>query len=726
MPNLSDSHPRNLGLSPFLPPVLLGFAASSFQVYLIREFSVHFYGNEMTYGLVLGAWLLWGGLGSLFASKRKFSPQAFVPILFFVVAVFPICLAALRLSRFPLHLLPGEITGLSLMLPFALALGFVINFPLGMLFVLAVSAENGNISRVWIGESLGAALGGLVVSLVLIPRLSNWQGVVLVGAAIGGAALAVPCPRKKQAGWAAAALILAGFWVFDLPSQRIFWKPFDLLASRDTPYGKLQVVRLKEQVSLYSNGLPVYAGGDTAAAEESIHFAFLQNPHARRALLIGGGAGGGLAEALKYPAMSFDYVELDPEIVRLSLRFLPDKEKSGLLNKRVHIAYRDGRAFLQSSRETYDLIVLDLPEPANAQVNRFYTREFFELARTRLSSGGVFSFRIPSAENYLSPARRMFLATLYRTLKSVFSRVEVVPGETNIFLASAAALTLEAESLSARLESLGLQTVYVRRELLTSRLSGLRVAWLKDRLSSAPAGLNSDLEPLSYFFDTILWNSQFRSLEAKILAGLARVPKSWLIGLPLALALLVLLLVPGKKAVFSLVPLIFLGLTQIVAEVMLLVWFQTLHGSVYGRLALLLAAFMAGLCLGAIQGGRKQETRRRRMLGLQSGILLWLIAVFFLLRIRLPEPFFYLILCGLGFLGGHLFITANRLFLQKKADYGLGYGLDLLGSFFGALAASSVFIPLVGLPGLALLLIALNGLALLAMVFKGARDAFPH
>jgi len=230
--------------------------------------------------------------------------------------------------------------------------------------------------------------------------------------------------------------------------------------------------------------------------------------------------------------------------------------------------------------------------------------------------------------------------------------------------------------------------------------------------------LNSDLEPLSYFYDAILWNSQFRRAEAGIMVRLARLPKIWLLVPLLALGLLVLLLVPGQKPSFSLVPLLFLGLTQIVAEIILLMWYQTLHGSVYGRLAALLASFMAGLWLGGILSGRKKEVRPRWIAGLQALILLWLIVVFSLLRVRLPEAVFYLLLCSLGILGGQLFISANQLFLRKKTDYGLGYGLDLLGSFFGALAASSVLIPLAGLPGLVLLLIALNALTLAAAVFK--------
>jgi spermidine synthase len=172
-----------------------------------------------------------------------------------------------------------------------------------------------------------------------------------------------------------------------------------------------------------------------------------------------------------------------------------------------------------------------------------------------------------------------------------------------------------------------------------------------------------------------------------------------------------------RTAAFSLLPLVFLGFTTIIAELLLLLWFQTLYGSVYGRLALLLASFMAGLFLGAVSGSRTPRARFGRLVLIQAGILSWLAGLFLLLRTPLPEPLFYLLLASLGFLAGDLFVTANRLFLEKRRDYGLGYGLDLFGSFLGALAASSVLIPLAGLRGLTVMLLALNGLVWLFVAF---------
>jgi len=150
---LQDSHSRNLGLINFIPPFFLGFLSLSFQIFLLREFSVHFYGNEITYGLLLATWLLWGGLGSICSSKFKFNVSVFPRIYYLVIFLFFLSLLGLRFSRFLLGILPGEITGFVSMLAFSLILSFFISFPFGLLFVFNVNFRKGNLTQVYLLES---------------------------------------------------------------------------------------------------------------------------------------------------------------------------------------------------------------------------------------------------------------------------------------------------------------------------------------------------------------------------------------------------------------------------------------------------------------------------------------------------------------------------------------------------------------------------------------------
>ena len=702
-----------------LPAFLLGLLATSFQVLLLREFSAYFSGNELTLGIILASWLFWVGLGSFVAGKLKSFPNR-SSLYFLVISLFPFALLAVRFSRFLFHLLPGEIAGLFPVTFMSLGLCLLIGFPLGALFVINVSRRAGDVSRVYILESLGAVAAGPIVYLALSISASSWATAAIIAATV--ALLTFWADRKGASFiWAPGLImLLAGFLLVDLPSQRAYWKPFELITTRDTRYSRLQLIRVQEQISLYSNSAPVYSYPDPGAAEESVHFAMLQNPEARRILLIGGGAGGSLGELLKYPEAEVDYLELDPEIINLSRVFLRDEDKATLTAARVRIFLQDGRTFLRKSKESYQVILLNLPEPATAQVNRYYTLEFFLLAQRHLSSGGILSFPVQSSEAAIGPELQHFLSSQYFTLSRVFSQVRVVPGERNVFLASAEPLTLDPRELSRRIASCGLVTRYLEPRSLEFRLHALRVQDLESRLTSGPRRINSDFAPISFFLNASLWSTQFRGPGAGILRFFSKVPVSWLLGLPLLLFGLLLLVLRARKgeAVFSLLPLAVMGLTTIVTEIILLVWFQALYGFLYGRIALLMSTFMLGLFLGAVLGNRIHSTTYGWLAVIQAGFLLLLGLFRLAIPVKLPEVLAFVILLGLGILGGGLFVASNQLYLRIREDYGRGYSLDLFGSFIGALVTSSLLIPLAGLSRIIDAVLILNIMGLIFLLTR--------
>jgi len=393
-----------------------------------------------------------------------------------------------------------------------------------------------------------------------------------------------------------------------------------------------------------------------------------------------------------------------------------------LRNEKIRIFYQDGRAFLKETAKRYDMIILNLPEPATAQINRFYTKEFFLEAREKLTEKGVFSFRVPSAENYISLELQNFLSSLYFTLKEAFRFVEVVPGDTNIFLASSQPLSIGFEELSRKIEDLNLENSYVSPQLLFSRLSPLRIEFLKEKVSSGKKTINQDFSPISYFYNSVLWSTQFKGLERKIFSFFSKVHFFWLLDLPLILfiSLLIVLWWKRQKSTFFLLPLAVMGFTTIVVEIIVIISFQTLYGYVYRRIALLLTCFMIGLFLGSFRGKKRKKIYFALLLFIQFGILLLVLLLHLTLKVHPPELFFFIYLLLLGFLGGDLFVVSNSLFLRERKNYGLGYGLDLLGSFLGALAVSSFLIPLVGLPLLLRYLFLLNSFCIL-FLFGGLK-----
>lgn len=101
-----------------------------------------------------------------------------------------------------------------------------------------------------------------------------------------------------------------------------------------------------------------------------------------RILIIGLG-GGSFADFLAemYPAWQVDVVEINPAVIRLAKKYFP-------IDKRVAIFEDDGRAFLEKTKKTYDVILMDAfgehyipPE--------LYTVEYFRLMQKRLVENGL-------------------------------------------------------------------------------------------------------------------------------------------------------------------------------------------------------------------------------------------------------------------------------------------------------------------------------------------------
>lgn len=697
---MPEPDPRHVDLRSAAPAFWLGGTAAGVQIFLLREFGARFHGNELVYGLVLAAWLLWGGIGSLRASKREYSSDRLRTLFFLALIGSPASFVLLRSSRWILGLLPGETIGLWPVLLFALAATFFVNDPLGRIFV-AASRAAGSVGRAYAWESLGAALAGVFSYLILIRFLSNWRATGVWGAFLVVVVFFWDRRAARLAPLAAAALALNVFLIVaDAPSQRIFWKPYTLVESADSVYGNWQVLRTAEQLTYYDNGLKVYSHPDPASAEEAVHFAMLQHPAARRVLLLGGGVSGSLAEILKYPQARVDYVELDPLVIRLAEKHQTGRAAAALRDFRVNLVTGDARAFLEETDRAYDIIIADLPAPSTAQINRFYTREFAGIVRAHLSPGGLFSFRVPSAENYISPALQRFLASCFRTISGVFPNIGIVPGASNVFLASAGPVVLDAETLSRSIRKWSIVNQYVAPGQLRDRLAPARVGALRETIESGKAEVNSDLRPSAYYFASVLWSSQFGGLEAGALEALAGLPARVLLDLPL-LAFAFSLAFAFRKARRSgatPVPVFVLGLTTMAVEIMTIIWFQARFGFVYDQIAVLLAAFMFGLAAGAFAAVRSPGPPPGRIIALQGAITLLIFALGPAAALRPSRLLPYLVLFVLGILAGAFFADANALFTAGRARAGLGYGWDLIGSFLAAAFLSSILIPLVGIP----------------------------
>jgi len=705
----------------------VGFTAVVGQVVLMRELVATLYGNELLFGLFLTAWLAWGAAGSAAGARLRRAGARTVAVgLALAALLLPAQLALVRGLRTLLGVPPGAFVGFWPMVAATVLIPAPLCALLGGLFAASVHILPGSDpgARAYLWESGGSVAGGVLFSFLLVHWLDPFQTALLVGAldlTLAGAILYTARSALSPRRLLCALLLLLPCSLFlghGLHVATLRWQWSDLAFATDSPYGRLTIVARDGQRAFFENGLLAFETQSTFP-EEVVHFPLLAHAAPRSVLLIGGGVGGNLREILRHPVDEVVYVELDPAVIRAARTNLPPEEAAVLDDPRVHLVLTDGRRYVQTAGRTFDVVILDLPEPSTGALNRFYTLEFFAQVRAALAPGGIFSLGLPSAENYWSPELARRNGSIYWTLREVFPQVIVLPGEHNFFLASDRPLPSDPAVLTGRMAGRGIEPLwvtpaYVEYVLTTDRFDQVQA----ELMGMAGVRRNRDRWPICYYYDLVLWLSRFYpALEGATVGGGEATAKAAPILWGVSAAVLGGMVVWGRRrrGVGVTLAVAAVGLAEMALEVVVLFAFQVGHGTLYGRVSLVVTAFMAGLVVGALVGRRLARWARRALVGVMGGVagLAGLVAV---LPLDMPEAAYFLLALGTGSLAGAAFPLAVALVGGEEARAaGLLYAADLVGGCLGSLATAAFLVPLLGL-GQTALAVALVGAAGVAML----------
>ncbi|MDO8252586.1 MAG: polyamine aminopropyltransferase [Rhodoferax sp.] len=111
----------------------------------------------------------------------------------------------------------------------------------------------------------------------------------------------------------------------------------------------------------------------------------------KKVAVLGGGDGMAVREILKYPGVeSVTLVELDPAMTRLfsTQPTLVQLNDGALQSPRVKVVNTDAFSWLESTPETFDVIVVDFPDPTNFSIGKLYTNSFYALLEKHLAATG--------------------------------------------------------------------------------------------------------------------------------------------------------------------------------------------------------------------------------------------------------------------------------------------------------------------------------------------------
>jgi spermidine synthase len=338
-------------------------------------------------------------------------------------------------------------------------------------------------------NTLGSILGSLLAGFVLIPSLGLQRGMLLTaslatayGALVLGAGL---LSRAWIPRWAAAmATAAAAAAAFLLPILAPPWE-LSLLGSFtnnafanfvgddgridvDGVRGQIQlryfeegrgstvaVANLRAGRFLLVNGKIVASDHPDDLEHELLlgHLPVLLHQAPRSALVVGLGAGitlGGVAAHDEIERLVV--VEIEPAVVDAAREFAYVND-AAVDAERLEIVFQDGRNFLKTTRERFDVITADPIHPWAYGAAYLFTNEYYDLARARLSEGGVMCQWLPAYE--LSPPD---FKSVIATFAQSFEHVVVWLASSDVVLiGSDAPIGVDLERLSARLAQAAVQ-----------------------------------------------------------------------------------------------------------------------------------------------------------------------------------------------------------------------------------------------------------------------------
>jgi predicted membrane-bound spermidine synthase len=470
-PLLSDGKGRR-GLSRAGAVVALtGAVSMGLEVLSSRSLAMIFGSSVQSFAVVLMAFILGIGLGSgcvALARRWNISDEKLVGLLLSAAGLWVTLLvfnlehwvdfyriAQSGLGRTSVGYVYHQLltTGMSLVVlgvP-AACLGAVLP-----LMIRVESARAGSLGKkvgtllTW--NTLGAVGGTLIAGFILMPwvGLRNAFGALALVLALG--TLVIAWPSDWRAGrflavgcalFAASLFVLGGDnwrWVISSGVFRSREKDFDPMAMtlrkqhvkilfyEDAADATVSVEQGDEMPGLPSasdRGLRVNGKTDATAHSDLntqlllAHLPMLVRPGAKDAFVFGLGSGISAGALLSYPLERIAVAENCEPVIRASKYFV-EWNRGVLADRRTHLWHEDARTVLKLSSQLYDIIVAEPSNPWTAGIGSVFSREFYQLAASRLKPEGVMAqwFHVYEMHDGI-------VELVLRTFDAVFPHVEI-------------------------------------------------------------------------------------------------------------------------------------------------------------------------------------------------------------------------------------------------------------------------------------------------------------
>lgn len=373
--------------------------------YILSTLASYFIGNAiLQFTLIVSIMLFAMGLGSRFS--KFFTKQV---IVYFILTELILSILV-SFSALVSYVVYG-VTDVSWLVIYFLSILIGLLIGLEIPFATRINDEfeelRLNISNILEKDYFGSLIGGLFFAFVGLPYLGLTYTPFLLGFLNLGVSYYLFRVLKEHVSLKArkrleityvlvTILILLGLY-FSKPivqyGEQVKYKD-KIVYSKQTKYQKIVVTKWKSWYSLYINGNQQLSSFDEFMYHEPmVHLPMnLTKSHAN-ILVLGGGDGCLVREVFKYEdVQKVTLVDLDPNMVDLGKNYSVFKtlNNNAMNDPRLETITQDAFNFLEETKEKYDVIYVDLPDPNNVDLNKLYTKEFYKLCKLKLKKDGVF------------------------------------------------------------------------------------------------------------------------------------------------------------------------------------------------------------------------------------------------------------------------------------------------------------------------------------------------
>jgi spermidine synthase len=216
----------------------------------------------------------------------------------------------------------------------------------------------------------------------------------------------------------------------------------------------------------------------------------LLHPEPRRVFVLGTGTGMTLGAVAAHPeAQQIVLAEIEPAMLGVARTF---EAWNGhvLDDPRVHVVFNDGRNFLSTTRERFDVITADPIHPWSGGAGYLYTREYFRSVSDRLAPGGIAGQWLPLYELSVEDVQ-----TVLRTFSDSFEHVAVwLTYFDAVLIGSHEPIRIDEKAIARRMQAPGIRDALapIRMSTADNLLSFFLMGTEGARAFAAGGNLNTD------------------------------------------------------------------------------------------------------------------------------------------------------------------------------------------------------------------------------------------